>query len=103
MARARFAENPLSIFLIAKSYLHYSLLAQSYHNNPLLLFIFTNCGPRVTPKQSSAANRGRPAPVLAEGLAGDAGRTTRCAGPHVETTWLWRATRGPGHPTVGRA
>ena len=45
MARARFAENPLSIFLIAKSYLHYSLLSQSYHNNPLYLFIFTNPGP----------------------------------------------------------
>ena len=60
-------KTPDLFFLIAKPYLHYSLLPLSYHNNPLYLFIFSNPGPRGTLEQS--IGRGDPTtanPVVAD-------------------------------------
>ena len=70
-----FTENPLSIFPIAKTYLHYSLLSQSYHNNPLYSFIFSNAGPRRTPEQStSQGGRSGDGQPTGEGMVAPEGR-----------------------------
>ena len=100
-----FCRKALIHFLIAKPYLHYSLLSLSDQNNPLQLFIFTNPGPRVTPEQSTG--RGSPTvakPAMVDRQSVDASHTRECTtassgdhGTRATTSGNWARSHTPVH------